>query len=265
MGQAAIIVLLALGCGGRARGDGPSSSDSPSAAGSGPLSGNAGKTGGEGAGPAGGGASGVGAAGSAGKGGLDSGVHATEVTFDDEQPTDGRPIAPTAAAIFWGSSSTGWRIGNWFVTTDTDKTRDVGLSIIEPPRGASKQARRVKGQDQPRGAVLWLQLDHPLDRVVMLKAYSGVTFWARLESATGALVVSLNGGAHPPGSFEDRESLPSVPLTVGDSWQQFTLPFDAFGAEEPSASSIEFLVGQGGEAYDLWIDDLALTCSGTCP
>jgi hypothetical protein len=206
------------------------------------------------------GASGGGGAG--GTNGVASAGAATQVTIDDEH-ADGRPVAPSTAAVFWGSQSSAWRIGNWFVTTDT--TRDVELSRIDPPRGDSQEARHVDGQGQLRGAVLWFQFDHPYNRAVDLSAYSGVTFWARQASATDVLVVSLNDGSHASASLDDRATLPSVSLTVGDSWQEFRLPFDAFALPSPKASTIEFFVGQAGEAYDLWIDDFALTCSGACP
>jgi hypothetical protein len=155
------------------------------------------------------------------------------------------------------------RISNWFVTSD--KVHDAGRWTIDPPRAGSTEARRVSGQGFASGVVLWLQLDHPSGRAVDLSAYSGIEFWARLNSATSAFVVSLNDGSLPSGALADRSTLPSVSMTAGDAWQQVTLPFDAFGLRDLKVTSVEFFVGDKGETFDLWVDDFALTCSGACP
>ena len=147
----------------------------------------------------------------------------------------------------------------------SDGVHDAGLSSIEPPRAGSTQARRASGEGFARGVVLWVELDHPQSRAVDLSAYSGIAFWARLKSATSSVVVSLNDGSHDSGALGGRSTLPSVSLTAGDTWQQFTLPFDAFGLSDLKITTVEFFVGDKGEAFDLWVDDLALTCSGACP
>ena len=187
------------------------------------------------------------------------------MTIDNEHAGDGRPVPPPNApgAFFWGSDSAGWRIGNWFVTSD--KVHDVGLSPIDPPRAGSTEARRASGQGYASGVVLWVQLNHPQGRAVDLSAYSGIAFWARLKSATSAVVVSLNDGSRASGALDGRSTLPSVSLTAGDTWQQFTLPFDTFGLSDLKIATVEFFIGDKGETFDLWVDDFALTCSGACP
>lgn len=162
--------------------------------------------------------------------------------------------ASSPGAFFWGSDITGWRIGNWFLTSDG--TRDVGLSPIDPPRDGSTAARHVSGSESQSGAILWAQLDHPANRSVDLSSYSGLTFWVRLESLSAQLDVVLNqSGAHPS---TDASSTPSVSLMVGPTWQEVTLPLDAFKISPRAARSVDFRVVTNGEAFDLWIDDLAL-------
>jgi hypothetical protein len=185
------------------------------------------------------------------------------VTIDNEHVDDGRPVPPNSSAFFWGSNSAGWRIGNWFLTSD--KVHDAGRWPIESPRAGSTEARRATGQGFASGVVLWVQLDHPSNRAVDLSAYSGLAFWARLKSATSAVVVSLNDGSHPSGALGGRSTLPSVSLTAGDTWQQFTLPFDDFGLSAVKIATVEFFVGDKGETFDLWVDDFALICSSACP
>jgi hypothetical protein len=81
-------------------------------------------------------------------------------------------------------------------------------------------------------------------------------------------VVALNDGSRGSGLLDGRSTLPSRTLDVGPDWQEFVLPFESFPIEGPAAdlslASIEFFVGDGGEEFDLWVDDLALVCSGGC-
>lgn len=207
-----------------------------------------------------GGTAGAGTAGSSA-----GGAPATIARIDDER-AEGRPAVPDPiqAAVFWGSDTSGWHIGNWFVTS-SDRLRDVGVSEIVPPRDGSTEARRVTGEGHAAGVVLWLQLDHPANRAVDLSAYSGLTFWARLESASGQLVVALNDGARGSGLLDGKWTLPSRAFAVEPDWREFTLPFDTFPLDDLSITSIEFFVGDGGEGFDLWIDDLAFLCSSACP
>lgn len=176
------------------------------------------------------------------------------VVIDDESSGGSHPTPPTDASVIWGSEQTGFHIGNWFWTSDRE--RDVGLSTIDPPRDGSTKAREVTGSGYQSGVVLWLQLDHPLGRGIDISAYSALTFWARLSSPTGTFDVALNDGRRPSGSLEQRSELPTVPLMVGSSWQQFTLPFSDFEDAGRGVVSVEFHVGDGGEAFDLWVDDL---------
>jgi hypothetical protein len=189
---------------------------------------------------------------------------------DGDHAEDGRPVVPTdsTGGFFWkGCSDGGWRIGNWFVTSD--RQRDAFLREIEPPRDNSTQARGATGADFAAGVVLWVQLDHPANRPVSLSGCSAMSFWARLESSSGRVVVALNDGSQASGLAEGRATLPSRTLDVSPGWQEFTLPFDSFSIEgvapdSLSVASIEFFVGDGGEEFDFWVDDLALTCAGGC-
>lgn len=189
---------------------------------------------------------------------------------DGDHAGDGRPVVPTdsTGAFFWkGCGDGGWRIGNWFVTSD--RQRDALVREIEPPRDASTQARGATGADFAAGVVLWVQLDHPSNRAVSLSGCSAISFWARLASPSRVLV-ALNDGSLGSGLAEGRAKLPSRALDVGPDWQEFMLPFESFPIESVppeglSVASIEFFLGDGGEEFDFWVDDLALVCSGSCP
>jgi hypothetical protein len=188
---------------------------------------------------------------------------------DGDSADDGRPVVPgdITAGFFWGGcGDAGWRIGNWFVTSD--RQRDAFPRSIEPPRDGSTSARGATGADFAAGVVLWVELDHPWNSAVSLAGCSGMNLWARLESPSGRLVVALNDGTRGSGALDGRLALPSKTLEIGPDWQEVELPFDSFpiqavSADALSLASIEFFVGEGGESFDLWIDDLVLVCS--CP
>lgn len=183
---------------------------------------------------------------------------------DGDHADDGRPALPTDATggFFWkGCAEAGWRIGNWFVTSDGQ--HDAFPRAIEPPRDTSTQARGATGADSAAGVVLWVQLDHPSNGAVSLAGCSAMSFWARLESASGRVVVALNDGSQTSGLAEARSTLPSKTLDVGPDWQELVLPFESFPIEGMapdglSVASIEFFVGEGGEKFDFWVDELAL-------
>jgi hypothetical protein len=53
----------------------------------------------------------------------------------------------------------------------------------------------------------------------------------------------------------------SKELQLSDEWQYVEVPFSELG-EVNAVTSINF-IGEG--AFELWIDDLALLCAGSCP
>jgi hypothetical protein len=183
---------------------------------------------------------------------------------DGDQSGEGQPRLPTDATggFFWsGCAEAGWRIGNWFVTSD--RQRDAFPRQIEPPRDTSTQARGATGADFTAGVVLWVQLDHPSNRTVSLAGCRAMSFWARLESPSGRVLVALNDGSQASGVPEGRSTLPSRTLDIGPEWQELVLPFGAFpigdvAPDSLSVTSIEFFVGEGGEKFDFWVDDLTL-------
>jgi hypothetical protein len=251
---AALTVTLLLGCGGRARGDGPPNaaaggpSDIAGAANEAPAAGGDQASAGTGPGSAGGGAFGGGS---------------TINALDDENRADGAPLAPFPGAIFWQVPGGSWKLGNWFLTSDG--VQDVGLSPIEPPRDGSTQGRHVSGDGFPAGVVLWLQLDHPVGGSVDLSAYAGLTFWARMSSSDRRLDVLLNDGSTAPAPWTGVPPAPYASVAIGSEWQKVELSFEALGVSAPEATSIDFHVGDGGKSYDLWIDDLSFFCVGPCP
>jgi len=108
---------------------------------------------------------------------------------------------------------------------------------------------------------LWAQLNHPQGNGVDLSAYAGVSFWARLDSPSGELIVAF--GAN--GQFSMVALVPEKAVSVSGDWAQFLVRFDDVKLDRTSVSSIDFVVGGSGEPLGLWVDDLGLLCQGSCP
>lgn len=172
------------------------------------------------------------------------------ITIDDMEEKTNMPGPPGGGAFIWSRG-----IGNWFY----DLGKDAPPELIVPPRGDSKKARHLEGFS---GNGLLCQLNHPLNAPVDLSVYAGVTFWARLASPGGRLVVTIKG--------TDTFAPDAEPFTqdaiVTDTWQAIDLPFGGFRQAASSSqfganavSDLDFkIVGVG--SFELWIDDLALVC-----
>jgi hypothetical protein len=189
---------------------------------------------------------------------------ATTSVGDFDHPLPGLDNLPTySSSFFWGSPDTGVRLGNWFVTGADGDLHDAVIDAVDPPRGDSTLACRVNGAAFADAVDLYAQLDHPSSRPVDLSAYSGLSFWARLNPPTAKLVVALNVDGVALLSEASVTGLVSGSFLATADWQRFELPFgDA--ARTSSVRSIDFVVLRGGEALDLWIDELSL-CRGACP
>ena len=260
--------MLAVACGGQSQsrfeGDpGGGQPGTPAADAGAPSSGGAGASAGAVAGTSSGGAgTSAGAVAGTSSGGAAQPGPSVEVV-DDVDHTDGsHPQVPDgSSAFFWG---TGYRLGNWFTSAPAPNpfTRDAQAADIVPPRGSSTRAYRVVDSGRERGVDLWAQLDHPNGRAVDLSGYAGITFWARLSGASTRVTVGMNSGVP---YFDAPQDVVSVSISVTPEWEQFSLPFSTFGIDGHAVASFDFIVGEGGEDFDLWIDDLALLCKGECP
>lgn len=174
-------------------------------------------------------------------------------------------------------------LGNWFVTSSDGMGGDAHIDEIVPPSPYGKKACHVTGGQSPIPSSvrvdLWAQLNHPTGAPVDLGAYIGVAFRVRLRSTTGRLTVALNDVAAGANFFNAESSLspwPSRTVTPSD-WERVVVLFEDFSTAPPTAgavpgrspklstiSSIDFVVGDGVEQFDLWLDELALVCKGPC-
>jgi hypothetical protein len=178
-----------------------------------------------------------------------------------------------------GSSGFFYRfgLGNWFVSSPNGLVGDALITNLEPRRGDSQRACHLTGTGQAGGLDLWAQLDHPRFLPIDLRAYAGISFWARMSGAAGRVTVAINDTNHNSVFEADARRTPLLvrTVTVGD-WQRFILLFDDFErtlATPPDKAPIDasrvfsfhFIAGRDGRPFDLWIDDLELLCRGVCP
>jgi hypothetical protein len=191
--------------------------------------------------------------------GIDGFPGNVEIVSDLDHPVAPPPLASEPASFTWW-----YGIGNWFVypTPSDQKNADALAADIVPPRGDSTKAYRVQSDGVAGGTDLYAQLDHPEGQARDLSAYAGIGFWAKLDGASHALVVALTPAASYLRTMGD---VASVSLTVGSDWQEFELPFEAFGTDGRTVANIDFVVGTDGGKIDLWLNDLVFMCRGECP
>jgi len=273
-----LLGALSSACGGRAErvgmvldagAQGGAAGTDGGSAGNGASSGAGIASGGTGAGGASAGRGGV-AAGSGGTGLEDSGTSvagapATEMSTsfgDYDHIPDGLMPPAGGSAFIWGLPAD-VHIGNWFVVSPSGVVHDARIDAIEPPRGDSEKACHASGSEFADGVDLYAQLNHPSNQPADLGRYAGLAFWARLTASGAKLVVVLNDGTGSLLSEGSFSGLPSDSFAATEQWQRFELPFTD-PARTSAVVSLDFVVTGGGEALDLWIDDIELLCRGAC-
>lgn len=181
------------------------------------------------------------------------------VVIDDVDHNDTELGLPVGSAAFWWLGG----LGNWFVTAPAPDpyTRDATAAEIVPPRGDSTKAYRVQDEGRDRGVDLWAQLNHPGGRPMDLSAFAGITFWARLDGSE-QLKFALNPGVS---YFDAPSEVPTHALAVSTEWRQFSLRFSELGVDVHAVASFDFIVGEGGDKFDLWVDDVGMFCDAECP
>jgi hypothetical protein len=175
--------------------------------------------------------------------------------IDLVEPSD--PDTTPGSAFHWK-----YGVGNWFAVSGSSNVDAKAVSLT-PSRGASTQAYYARLE--PGEIVnLLVELDHPERRALDLSGYAGLTFLARSDVNDHWLTVGFNGvytGSSAEGLF--------VGLPSYGEWQRYVLLFDTiFGAAGslPSAlKTIAFAAQASGQPVDLWVDEVALICSGPCP
>lgn len=187
-----------------------------------------------------------------------TGFTGNEVVIDSGEPQDDVGLG-AGSAFFWM-----YGLGNWFVVTPPPNSTEMDAPIIDlvPSHGDSTRAYRASGGGEP-GVDLFAQLHHPQNTAQDLSAFYGIGFSARLSGADENLVVALGNGDSRP--LTDLGAVPNVSLVATSDWQVFEIPFAAFGTDAKKVASIDFIVGQTGGLFDLWVNDLTLLCRGSCP
>jgi hypothetical protein len=184
----------------------------------------------------------------------------TEIVDDVDHTGAAQPAGPPGSSAFF------WRggLGNWFVSFSDGPYRDASVDAVVPPRGESQKAYHVTETTRGTAVDLWAQLQHPQGAGVDLSSYTAVSFWARLYSPGAELTVAF--GANGQFSRVDSEApVAHKVVSLSEDWTEFVVRFDEVRLDPTSVSSIDFVVGGRDGSFDLWVDDLAFLCKGTCP
>jgi hypothetical protein len=180
---------------------------------------------------------------------------------DFDHLPDEFPKTQLGSSFFWGGPND-IHLGNWFVASPGGASRDAPIGAVEPPRGDSTLACHVSGAEFAQGLDLFAELNHPNGSPISLSRYAGIAFWAR-TAAPEKLSVALNDGT---GSLQKEGGWGgafSASFATSPGWQRFEVPF-ADPERVAAVASIDFVIVNGGEGVDLWIDDLTLLCRGSC-
>jgi hypothetical protein len=86
-----------------------------------------------------------------------------------------------------------------------------------------------------------------------------------LNSPGAELTVAFGANGRLFDEFGTVASVPQKVVSVSETWTQFVVRFDELSLDLTAVSSIDFVVGGRSESLDLWVDDLAFLCRGSCP
>lgn len=170
-------------------------------------------------------------------------------------------------------SSIGGRVGNWYAYGDGSGTDTEEVVSIQ--RGPdSKHGLHTTGKDfSSWGSGVGVDFNNagsgqedkaPYDA----SAYTGVTFWARAETALMVSVVLPDGDTDAAGdvcTVCDHHWF--KPIQVTTDWQRFTVDFSSLSLEpggdpEPTSFDASRVVSlqfrlSSGQSYEMWLDDVA--------
>jgi hypothetical protein len=184
-------------------------------------------------------------------------------------------------------------LGSWYVsvanpTALNERPRSRGaVQALSSPRGESRYAARLQGGGLIHGGDLFVDF-HPFPinqnlGYVDFSPYTGIAFWARSAAGDAYAIMAIKDSLTNPTDEDyytagiDGQGWPSRIVETGDAWTYHRIPFSTLDPSAFSGSSdhralaavaiqsIHFLAGFGRGTFDLWIDDLVLTCDGPCP
>jgi hypothetical protein len=109
---------------------------------------------------------------------------------------------------------------------------------------------------------LWAQLNHPAGRAIDLSAYTGISFDTRLIAASGRPWVAFNAN----GDFTTSSIVLPEPQPGPDAaWLTGTISFEDAAVSASGVSSIDFIIDDSDQPFEIWVRNLTLLCKGACP
>jgi internalin A len=184
------------------------------------------------------------------------------------------------------------RVGVWYAFNDGLGTQwpaptTPGLPIETSPipggRGDSHRAMHTYGQKMSSwggGIGVDLAFDGTTYGLYDARAYDGITFWARSEPQLSEIHVRISTASSALTGYDGTcTSYPICPTPAESvvmptsEWRQYWVPFSQLHVGYPlpleadKVINVQFLVRDGGNPFDFWIDDLSFYTgqAGCCP
>ncbi|HKO49295.1 MAG TPA: hypothetical protein VJV79_16290 [Polyangiaceae bacterium] len=176
---------------------------------------------------------------------------------------DGDLLLPVNPAL-------GGRVGNWYAYGDGTGVSSFDVSAIK--RGASSvNGLYTKGKGfMSWGSGVGVDLSHSADSKATYdaSAYTGITFWARAESATKMTVALPDVDTDPAGKLcATCDHHYNKLVEIGTEWQRYTVAFSELileagtvpmpAAFKPSGLVSVRIVFAPNQSYEIYLDDLA--------
>jgi hypothetical protein len=208
----------------------------------------------------------------------------------DTMPSDAPPTTGEPAYIIDDMDVLGsWRaVANYAAGQEPLPDAAPIIRPVSVARGASLRAATMHGDALEDGADLFVDF-HPLPldpanfNHVDFSAYTGIAFWARSANAGQIFLVAAKDDQIPIDNEEfwaaetaGQHPWFAIQQTLSDRWQRYEIRFGQLkqgviaggpttrSLHAGALNSIHFVIGVGGKPFDLWIDDLILTCDAGC-
>jgi beta-glucosidase len=178
----------------------------------------------------------------------------------------GKPLPPPAPArsesgivSTFDEGKISANYGSWMAATDETiggKSK-ASIEIAQPGANGSKGALKVSGEIIPGSAqftwagVMFTPGSAPVEPV-NLSSKKGISFWAKGDGRTYALVVLT-------ASRSGQNGMPAMtPFAAGPEWRQYTFPFATFQTDGSDLTGFLFAAAQQPGKFEFDIDEVEI-------
>jgi beta-glucosidase len=148
--------------------------------------------------------------------------------------------------------------GSWVVSTDTvaGGKSTAAMQVVEPGANGTKGALQITGEIVPGARFPWAGAmfapgSAPMEPV-NLSSKKGISFWAKGDGKTYALVVFTQARS-------GQNGMPALTIFVaGPEWKQYTFPFTVFQTDGGDLAGLAFVHAQEPGKFQFELDELVV-------